>query len=93
MYKLAPSSVSNLSSLVILSLLIHDFRIIHCTKILLLLKGSHHESLPNNQMNRARALCVIFMILVSLENVKKCVLGGCTITSKAGLCQHCCVST
>ena len=28
------------------------------------------------------ALCVIFMILVSLENVKKCVLGGCTITSK-----------
>ena len=27
-------------------------------------------------------LCVIFMILVSLENVKKCVLGGCTITSK-----------
>ena len=28
------------------------------------------------------ALCVIFMILVSHENVKKCVLGGCTITSK-----------
>ena len=28
------------------------------------------------------ALCVIFMILVSLENVKKCVLSGCTITSK-----------
>ena len=28
------------------------------------------------------ALCVIFMILVSLENVKKCVLGGCMITSK-----------
>ena len=28
------------------------------------------------------SLCVIFMILVSLENVKKCVLGGCTITSK-----------
>ena len=28
------------------------------------------------------ALCVIFMILVSFENVKKCVLGGCTITSK-----------
>ena len=28
------------------------------------------------------ALCVIFMNLVSLENVKKCVLGGCTITSK-----------
>ena len=26
------------------------------------------------------ALCVIFMILVSLENVKKSVLGGCTIT-------------
>ena len=26
--------------------------------------------------------CVIFMILVSLENVKKCALGGCTITSK-----------
>ena len=39
------------------------------------------------------SLCVIFMILVSLffsimcfctfENVKECVLGGCTITSKA----------
>ena len=29
-----------------------------------------------------RALCVIFMILVSHENVKKCVLGGYTITSK-----------
>ena len=29
------------------------------------------------------ALCVIFMILVSFENVKKCVLGGCTIRSKA----------
>ena len=29
------------------------------------------------------ALCVIFMILVLLENVKKCVLCGCTITSKA----------
>ena len=28
------------------------------------------------------SLCVIFMVLVSLENVKKCVLGGCTITSK-----------
>ena len=28
------------------------------------------------------ALCVIFMILVSLENVKKCALGGCTITTK-----------
>ena len=28
------------------------------------------------------ALCVIFVILVSLENVKKCVLSGCTITSK-----------
>ena len=28
------------------------------------------------------ALCVIFMFLVSLENVKKCVLGGCRITSK-----------
>ena len=28
------------------------------------------------------ALCVIFMILVSHEFVKKCVLGGCTITSK-----------
>ena len=28
------------------------------------------------------ALCVIFMILVSHESVKKCVLGGCTITSK-----------
>ena len=28
------------------------------------------------------ALCVIFMILVSLENVKKCALGGCMITSK-----------
>ena len=28
------------------------------------------------------ALCVIFMILFSLENVKKCVLGGCMITSK-----------
>ena len=28
------------------------------------------------------ALCVIFLILVSLENVKICVLGGCTITSK-----------
>ena len=28
------------------------------------------------------ALCVIFMIFVSLENVKKCVLGSCTITSK-----------
>ena len=27
-------------------------------------------------------LCVIFMILVSLENIKKCALGGCTITSK-----------
>ena len=27
------------------------------------------------------ALCVIFMILVSLENVKKCVLDGCKITS------------
>ena len=30
----------------------------------------------------AMALYVIFMILVSLENVKKCVSGGCTITSK-----------
>ena len=29
------------------------------------------------------ALCVIFMILVSFENVKKGVLGGCTIRSKA----------
>ena len=28
------------------------------------------------------ALCVISMILVSLENVKKCALGGCTIISK-----------
>ena len=28
-------------------------------------------------------MCVIFMILVSLENVKKCVLRGCKITSKA----------
>ena len=28
------------------------------------------------------SLCVIFIILVSHENVKKCVLGGCTITSK-----------
>ena len=28
------------------------------------------------------ALCMIFMILVSLENVKKCALGGCTITWK-----------
>ena len=27
-------------------------------------------------------ICVIFMILVSLENVKKCALGGCTVTSK-----------
>ena len=26
------------------------------------------------------ALCVIFMILVSLENVTKCVLGDCTVT-------------
>ena len=31
---------------------------------------------------RSCALCVIFMILVSLENVKKCALGGCMITSK-----------
>ena len=30
----------------------------------------------------SRSLCVIFMILVSLENVKKCALGGCLITSK-----------
>ena len=30
----------------------------------------------------AKALCVIFMILVSHENVKKCVLGGCMITSE-----------
>ena len=30
----------------------------------------------------ALPLCVIFLILVSLENVKKCVLGGYTITSK-----------
>ena len=30
----------------------------------------------------ATTLCVIFMILVSHENVKKCVLGVCTITSK-----------
>ena len=29
------------------------------------------------------SLCVIFMILDSIENVKKCALGGCTITSKA----------
>ena len=29
-----------------------------------------------------KSLCVISLILVSLENVKKCVLGGCTITSK-----------
>ena len=29
-----------------------------------------------------RALCVIFMILVSRENVKKFVLCSCTITSK-----------
>ena len=29
------------------------------------------------------ALCVIFMILVLLEIVEKCALGGCTITSKA----------
>ena len=28
------------------------------------------------------ALCLIFMILVLLENVKKCALGGCTITSE-----------
>ena len=28
---------------------------------------------------------VIFRILVSLENVRKCILGGCTITSKGGL--------
>ena len=28
------------------------------------------------------SLCGIFMILVSLENVKKFALGGCTITSK-----------
>ena len=33
--------------------------------------------------HRINTLCVIFMILVSLQNVKKCVLGGCTITSKA----------
>ena len=26
----------------------------------------------------AATLCVIFMLLVSLENIKKCVLGGCT---------------
>ena len=31
---------------------------------------------------KANALCVIFMILVSLENVQKCALGGCTMTSK-----------
>ena len=30
---------------------------------------------------QVNALCVIFMILVSLENVKKCALGGCTIIS------------
>ena len=33
-------------------------------------------------MEHPVSLCVIFMILVSLENVKKCALGGCTITSK-----------
>ena len=33
-------------------------------------------------LGKYNALCVMFMILVSLENVKKCVLGGCTITSK-----------
>ena len=32
------------------------------------------------------ALCVIFMILVSLENVKKCVLGGCTVSITS---KHC----
>ena len=30
--------------------------------------------------NTTTALCVIFMILVSLENVKKCGVGGCKIT-------------
>ena len=30
---------------------------------------------------KGSSLCVIFMILVSFENVKKCVLGGCMITS------------
>ena len=45
-------------------------------------KPSIDESLLLN-CYKAIALCVIFMILVSLENVKKCVLGGCTITSKA----------
>ena len=38
---------------------------------------------PKGPCCSAYTLCVIFMILVSLENVKKSVLGGCTITSKA----------
>ena len=38
----------------------------------------------HRQWDWARAaLCVIFMILVSLENVKKYFLAGCMITSKA----------
>ena len=37
---------------------------------------------PQTSIEVTVALCVIFMILVSLENVKKCVLGCCTITSK-----------
>ena len=34
------------------------------------------------EFGMSTALCVSFMILVSLENVKKYTLGGCTITSK-----------
>ena len=37
--------------------------------------------MQSRRRSLARSLCVIFMILFSLENVKKCALGGCTITS------------
>ena len=51
---------------------------------------SHPGSLTDRETDLVLSytLCVIFLILVSLENVKKCVLGGCTITSKTKN-QHC----
>ena len=41
---------------------------------------NHHKVYQQDQTMHSGLK--IFMILVSLENVKKCVLGGCTITSK-----------
>ena len=43
-------------------------------------KGFSVGNVGNDILPKKYALCVIFMILVSLENVKKCTLGGCTIT-------------